>query len=274
VRERRGGKERERVRVRYRLRAALAVVPMLLVLAAAPPAWSAADVATGLYNRGNDRYAAGEYEEAIEEYLGAVACGVESGVLYYNLGNAYFKEGDLGRAILWYERARRLLPRDEDVRANLDYALAFLADDLPTPSPGIVLGWLFATSTFFNLRELVLLVSGMYAALVLALILLVLYRGLRFRRARLTAAVVLGCCLLFFGSIFAYRVYARSHSVHAIILAHETDARSGPGDDYQKLFTLHRGTSVEVREQRQGWILVKLPTGAGGWIAGDALEPI
>lgn len=269
---RRGGKERETVS--YGIRAAPLLVLMFFVFAAVPFAWGAADVATGLYNRGNEHYAAGEYEEAIEEYLGAVACGVENGVLYYNLGNAYFKEGDLGRAILWYERARRLLPRDEDVRANLDYALAFLADDLPTPSPGILLGWLFAVSTFFNLRELVFLVSGAYAALVLAAILLILYRGVRFRRALLFAAVVLGCCLLFVGSIFAYRIYARSHAIHAIILAHETDARSGPGDDYQKLFTLPRGTSVEIREQRQGWILVKLPTGAGGWIAGDALEPI
>lgn len=247
---------------------------LVVVLLAGSAVCGAADVATGHYNRGNERYAAGEYDEAIEEYLGAVACGVENGVLSYNLGNAYFKQGDLGRAILWYERARLLLPRDGDVNANLDYARSFLVDDIPMPSSGTLLRWLFAISDFLNLRELALLVSGLYAALVAAGIALIFLRGDRLRKGLLALLIILGCLLLFYGSIFGHRIYARSHTTHAIILAMETDARSGPGEDYQKLFALHRGTNVEIGEMRQGWVLIKLVTGAGGWIAADHLEPI
>ena len=82
----------------------------------------AQSVATGQYNGGNEFYREGDFEAARRSYLEAVATGIEDARLYYNLGNACFKLSRLGEAVLWYERARRLAPHDEDVEANLHFA--------------------------------------------------------------------------------------------------------------------------------------------------------
>ena len=75
-----------------------------------------------LFFQGNSFYQEERYSEAVKAYEQLVAMGVKSGPLYYNLGNAYFRIGTKGKAILNYERALQLLPRDADVKSNLDYA--------------------------------------------------------------------------------------------------------------------------------------------------------
>ena len=92
-----------------------------LWLALAPGGASAQSAALGLYSEGNDLYRRGEFAAARTRYLAAAGTGVRDARLFYNLGNACFKDGRLGEAVVWYERARRLAPRDEDVLANLRF---------------------------------------------------------------------------------------------------------------------------------------------------------
>ena len=82
------------------------------------------------YQEGNRLYQEGDFQAALSSYQRVIETGLESGEIYYNVGNSYFKLGDLARAILNYERARRLLPGDEDVRANLDLARSLTADEI------------------------------------------------------------------------------------------------------------------------------------------------
>ena len=78
--------------------------------------------------RSNQLYENGRFQEASQTYQQLVDLGVEHENLFYNLGNAYYKSGDLGRAVLNYERARRMAPRDADIRANLDFARSLALD--------------------------------------------------------------------------------------------------------------------------------------------------
>ncbi len=70
----------------------------------------------------NQAYKNHQFQQAIDGYLHLIENGPENGQVYYNLGNAYFRRGDLGRAILSYERARLLIPRDGDLVFNLSHA--------------------------------------------------------------------------------------------------------------------------------------------------------
>ena len=78
-----------------------------------------------LFQEGNRFYQAGDYESALQSYRRILEMGHESGPLYFNMGNCTYKMQEIGRAVLFYERAKKLMPGDEDVRANL--ALANLA---------------------------------------------------------------------------------------------------------------------------------------------------
>ena len=84
----------------------------------------------------NQHYEAGQYSEAAAIYETILASGLHHSSVYYNLGNAYFKQGDLGRAILNYRRAQRLDPRDADVTANLSIARTQTVDKLEIPAEG------------------------------------------------------------------------------------------------------------------------------------------
>ena len=91
------------------------------------------------FDEGNQRYQNGDFDGAVASYARILEAGLESGDLYYNLGNTYFKRGEIGPAILYYERARRLMPADEDLLANLALARQLTADEI-TPLPQF---WLF-----------------------------------------------------------------------------------------------------------------------------------
>ena len=98
---------------------------------------------------GIQAYEKGDYQQAITRFQALVQAGVRNGKLYYNLGNAYMKKGDLGRAVLWYERAARLIPRDPDLNFNRDYA-ASLVRDAPAEKAGgfvkVLFFWYFIFS--------------------------------------------------------------------------------------------------------------------------------
>ena len=97
----------------------------------------AQSAAAGQYNEANALYRAGDFAAARRTYLEVVDAGVQDARLYYNLGNACFKAGKLGEAILWYERARRLVPHDEDIEANLRFANLVKKDRDPQVEDGL-----------------------------------------------------------------------------------------------------------------------------------------
>ena len=116
--------------------------PLLTLTAAAWLGLATAGVCAGqgaFFDEGNQRYQEGDFDGALERYAQILDDGLESGELYYNIGNTYFKLGELGPAILYYERARRLMPGDGDLLANLELARSLTADEI-APLPGF---WLF-----------------------------------------------------------------------------------------------------------------------------------
>ena len=91
------------------------------------------------YQEGNRLYQEGDYDGALASYLRLIEAGFEAGEVYYNIGNSYFKLGEIAHSILYFERAKRLLPRDEDVLVNLDLARSLTVDEIQ-PLPRF---WLF-----------------------------------------------------------------------------------------------------------------------------------
>ena len=102
------------------MRRMLAVLAVLAITAAgrSAPAAASAAPADSLFAAGSAAYEAGAYADAVEIYTQVAALGIVNADLYYNLANAYFKSGELGRSVLWYERSLRLEPRNPDARAT------------------------------------------------------------------------------------------------------------------------------------------------------------
>src|SRR5206468_976205 len=179
-----------------------AAVWLLAVAIATVVGGAGGETPNTIFFRANALYGEERHPEAAAEYEKILAAGYESGNLYFNLGNAWFRAGDTGRAILEYERARRLLPRDPDTRANLGYArsLAGEADD-ETP---VWARLLFPLADRLSSDELWLATSVLWTALMLVLVAGCLLRGAE--RAVRPVALGLGVLLAIPFSSAVYRL--------------------------------------------------------------------
>ena len=223
----------------------------------------------------NQLYELARYDEAVEAYSRLASEGVRSSAVYYNLGNAYFKNGDVGRAILYYRRAAALAPGDDDVKANLDFARATRTDDLAPAARSTFDGlgrWLLG---WISQNQIAGVAFGIWAAL---LALVAVSRQGRTARLRMIAryglAVAAALVVLSVVGLIASRSAGDAQD-HAVVVADQVSLRSGPGDHYIVELALHSGAEVRVLETRQGWLRVALPGGeVQGWAPEGAVEPV
>ena len=247
------------------------MLALLLILILHGIAWPQS-AASGLYNEANVLYRRGEFETALEKYRQVAATGTEDVRLFYNLGNACFKSGRLGEAILWYERARRLDPRDEDVNANLRFANLVKQDR--EPEEGNVV-WRFLVDAFFypTLDELCLL-FGFLLLLVFSLAVRRLWSRIPISAGGLLLMIACGGMTVLSGTFLAVRIHHRETVLEAIVISEQGTARSGPDDRQTAVFVVHEGTRVRVARREGDWLLVRLVNGLGGWLPASVVQVI
>lgn len=225
------------------------------------------------FQAGNSLYQAGDHGGALEAWLGLYEDGFESGELHYNIGNAYFRLGELGRAILFYERARVALPRDESVRTNLELARSLTADQI-TPLPGF---WVPRVVTWA-----VQLVPRAWLIAILALgylglAAILLYRLLSTGPPHWTrhAAVAAAALTFVVGANLLIREFDIGRAERGVILRTEAAVQSAPSDDPSlQLFTIHEGAVVRIDRRSSDWLEIVLEDGKVGWVRAGDLETI
>jgi tetratricopeptide (TPR) repeat protein len=248
---------------------------MVRAIAAAVVALLASSVAVAqtpdeIFNGGNAAYERGEYAEAAAAYETVLKYGIRDPRVEYNLGNAEFRLGNLGRAILHYERARRMDPTDRDTKANLEYARSFCFDRVEEPELMAVIRWVRAFQDRLGPDR------QAWAALALlwiiaALLATVLMRPGRWRAVHgwSLAALVLALALCVASWHASYqRLEGRRM---AIVLQQSVEVLAGPSVNNATLFTVHEGLALEVRSTRQEWIQVSLPNGLNGWLPAESV---
>ena len=224
---------------------------------------------------GNLAYQEGAYADAIEAYEAVLEAGYRSSGLEYNLGNAYFKAGELGRAILHWERALELAPGDADAQANLELARSLTVDavePLPTFWLTTVVEWWMGLLPKGWLLAVVgagwLLLTGGVAMRILARA-----PGLVSGGGWAAAAGLL--LLLLFGPSLVVRETGYGVPERAVILADVVSVQSAPSpEDDLTLFEIHEGTRVRIDERTGTWVEVVLDDGKLGWVPSDVLEVI
>lgn len=225
--------------------------------------------------RGHQAYQDGDYPAAIAAYRAVIEGGWVSADLEYNLGNAYFKAGELGPAILHWERALERAPGDQDVEANLALARS-LTTDAVEPLPEF---WLFSVIRWWVdllprglLIGLVatgwLMASGGFVARVLSRSMNAEWAASWIMRVGLGIVVVLGANLV-------VREVGLGQPDRAVVMADVAPVRSAPADeDDLTLFEIHEGTRVRIDDRAGAWVEVVLDDGKVGWLPSSVLEEI
>ncbi len=242
-------------------------IALLLAAAACLPARGASrEALAALFSQANARYQSGDYAGAEQLYRQVAEKGADSGALYYNLGNACFKQKKLGEAIYFWEKARRRLPGDPDVRENLELANLLVVDRIEVPPEPFPLRWLSSAAHRLTIDQVS---QGALAAFVLANLLFSAYLLARSRRAALRAMMMTlaaGCFFALFAGALAWRVIEKNTRQEGVVVEQKAEVRSGPGSENITVFTVHEGILVRVRGETGGWYQVSLPNGWSGWL--------
>jgi len=228
----------------------------------------------GLLEKANEHYNNQEYEEAIEAYQEVLNSNKESAEVYYNLGNAYYKNGQITPAIINYERAKLLAPNDEDIQFNLELANQHVVDAIdPLPKVFFVRWWNNLANKFPA--------DGWAKISVISFVLALVFAGLFFF-TRTTAIKRLSFwvgILIVAISIFSFNFAARqkkqmtSHNF-AVIVQPSVTVKSSPSESGTDLFLIHEGLKVEVKDSLGSWRQIRLADGNQGWLPENSLEKI
>jgi tetratricopeptide (TPR) repeat protein len=241
----------------------IATVLTLLVCAAAP---CAAQQQARQFITALEAYKSGDYPAAVAGLEAIAQNGIRNGALYYNLGNAHLKNGDLGRAVLWYERSAKLIPGDPDLRFNRDYARSLAedaADEGALPLERIFFFWNYQLS--FRTIE-VLAVGGNLLFWCLAVA-----RRLTDRRMLRRAAIVVLIPSVVFVLTAGFNFYRGANSRQGIILPERVSIRSGWEQTSTELFVLHAGAKVQVVKSATDHLLIRFSKDKIGWVQRSSL---
>ena len=224
------------------------------------------------FEQGNALYQKEDYAGSVQAYETILSRGVQGVSLYYNLGNAYYKSGQLGKAILNYERALKLAPEDKELVNNLTFVREFLQDKVEAPEAPRWQRSLMRLHRFLTLNGVVGGASLCYSLILLFAAYAVIRSTFRtfFLRRLLIPLVSL---FVLFSGLGILKVFESRFSP-AIVLAEEVDVRYGPSSQETKAFVLHAGTKCAVRDVSGEWVLIWLPNDRGGWVHQSGLERI
>jgi tetratricopeptide (TPR) repeat protein len=222
-----------------------------------------------IFYKANTLYEEGNYSEAINEYLKLLSQGMESGSLYYNLGNSYVKNGEFGKAVLNYERAKRLIPRDGDLKSNYKFALSQIKSSVPETYGS----WPKRALAIFNamtVNEITLILSAVFLAAVFFLI-FCLYVPVSGRFFRM---IVSGFLIVFV--IVAFSLFNRMSVLdrEAVIVSGSPEALFEPFENATRHFTLYEGMKVDVLQSKKEWLKIRRSDGKVGWIMDRNAEKI
>lgn len=224
------------------------------------------------FAKGNQFFQNKQYQQAIDSYRLVLSAGQESANLYFNLGNAYFKKGDLGYAILYYLKARRLAPGDDDIRSNLDFAKRMTSVQLEGVALNPVNTLLKSLVAPYQLRTMAWYSSLFFVLFVLLLI-------IRFGLGRMfswlkpaTVVVVVLLVAVAFLTTFKYREEFLTRT--AVIVAAQSEVRTGPTD--QSDIELHgeQGLVVEILSESNDYYNVLFENQRRGWIKRDLVAEV
>ena len=225
-----------------------------------------------------DAYRSGDFKTSIELYEKvineSISNNIVSAQLYYNLGNAYYRDNQIGKAILNYERALLLDPGDSDIRHNLRFANNRKIDRI-TPTGDIFLSnWFKAIRNLYNSNVWAVIAIISFVLSIIALAAYLFVTVLWVRKTAFYSFIVLFLLMIVFNIFSFSQKREQIRGDNAIVMVGAAGVNASPDDNSNELFELHEGAKVRVKGSDGNWLEIEIDNGSVGWTKKDNIEII
>lgn len=224
--------------------------------------------------KANKAYTDGLFTNAVDLYKQVLTSGNESWELYYNLGNSYFKMNDFASAILYYEKAKKLNPGNEDINFNLKVTNGKIADKIEPLPEMFYKRWyrnlveLFSIDNWARITILAFILSLSFA------LIYVMSQRVYLRKMGFWAGIMFFILSLLTVHLSVQNYKTLQNNTEAIIFAPTVTIKSSPDEKSIDLFVLHEGTKVQILDNIGNWYEIRIINGSVGWLPVSSLEKI
>ncbi|MBK7980500.1 MAG: tetratricopeptide repeat protein [Ignavibacteriae bacterium] len=234
---------------------------------------SAQDLET-IMKQGNEFYQSKQYNEAITSYESILKQGYISGDLFYNLGNAYFKIGHLGKSILYYEKALKISPSNEDAAYNLKIANSRTVDKIQDIPTLFFIQWWNILLSLFTSATWQIIIIIFYLLFLVCIGVYFLIRNLQLQKFALIFGFI-NIFLLFLSIIlFISSINREMNFNNGILIQSVISTKISPDIQSSDAFVIHEGIKFEIEDKVDNWSKIKLSDGKVGWLPNQSFEEI
>ncbi len=253
------------------------IIALLFVLSSLSSATGENFDPTKIFYQGNEFYQQGDFEAALAEYQKLLSANYASGHLYFNIGNCFFKLGQKGQAILYYEKAKLLMPHDPDLKMNLSYLRPVSDEKLKVPWTYRLIEQLSGLASLESLT----IISSLLFILLMVFFILLKSRSLLSQdispakpTQSLVTTLIVGSCLLLISLSLTIITWGARQTKQAIIIKPRGLVRFEPSTQATVYFSSPEGSKLQITSKKDRWWLVKRPDGKSGWIDKTNLSEI
>lgn len=222
----------------------------------------------------NELYQNEQYSDAIELYRKVINEGFESVPLYYNLGNSYYRESKLGMAILYYEKALKIDPNDEDVIHNLNIVKAHTIDKFKEIPELFLVSWWNSIVSALTLQTWAVVVVLSFLSLLSFIGVYLLTKSSSLQKSMFYISAMNLVVFVIFAILMFSKFNLESSSNYGILTDSIISAKLSPDIKSNDAFVIHEGVKFSVEDELKGWIKIKLSDGKVGWLPKTSYEEI
>ena len=227
-----------------------------------------------LMKQGNAAYQNGNYQNAISDYEKLVNDGYEGVSLYYNLGNAYYKDGKLGYSILYYEKALKLAPNDDDIQHNLAIANSKTIDKINTLPRFFIFQWWESLLSFFSVKGWTYFTYVLFILILAAVGVYFFIKNPLIQRYSFFGGLAILVLFILSAVMLAINVNRQLNVKNGIIIAQAVSAKLSPDTKSNDAFVIHEGLKVKMEDKVDDWVKVRLNDGKIGWLPQNDIAQI
>jgi hypothetical protein len=250
------------------------ILTFIFVLVILIPEISFASETEDLMKKGNEFYQDKQYDKAINTYQQIIHLGYEGTSLYYNLGNAYYRDGKLGLSILYYEKALKLSPGDDDVIHNLTLANTKTVDKINTLPKFFIFQWWESFLSLFSLTGWMRIAYIFYLVLLAAIGLYFFAKSPSSQRYSFFSGLIAVLLLIIAVIPLIVNLNREMNIKSGIMIEPSTTVKLAPDKTSNDAFIVHEGLKVRELDQVENWVKIRLQDGKEGWVPQNEIGAI